>query len=108
MSPIRNVLKSAPCLREQIADDFSFDVGQPEVATGVAVSEPLVIKAKTMENGRVEVVHRGAVFNRSKTKLIRGAIRGPALDPATGQPNAEAIVIVIAAKLRLAGITQLY
>ena len=50
-------------LRQDPVDDFSFYVGEAEVAAGVAVGEFLVVDAHEVEDGGVEVVEvDGFVF----------------------------------------------
>ena len=47
-------------LRDDVADYLAVYVGQPEVATSVAVGQPFVVEAHQMQNRRVKVmdVHR--------------------------------------------------
>ena len=44
-------------LSEKLGLDFAKDVGEAEVATGVFVSELLVVESEEMEQGGVKVVH---------------------------------------------------
>ena len=77
--------------------DGTVDIGQAEVAAGVAVRQLFVIETHQVENGRVEVVHVHPLFNRRKTKIIAGSIDGPSFYPATCQPDGEPVVVVVPA-----------
>ena len=72
-------------------------VGQAEVPAGVAVGELLVIEAHELEDGRLQVVNMDLVLDGLEAKLVGGADRLAALDAAAGQPDAEAVVVVVPA-----------
>src|SRR5688500_11094281 len=92
---------------DDFADDVARDVGQAEVAAGVAVGELLVVEAQQMEDRGMQVVDAGRVFLGLEAELVGRAIDGAATDAAAGQPDAEAVVVVVAAKLALAIAAQL-
>ena len=47
------------------------NIRQPEIATGMAISEFFVIEAQHRQHRGVQVVHMHPVFLRPKSKLIR-------------------------------------
>ena len=73
------------------------DVGQAEVAAGVAVGEGLVVEAEEVEDRGVEVVDVDLVLDGLEAELVGGAVDVAALDAAAGQPHGEAVVVVVAA-----------
>src|SRR5687767_14890924 len=84
-------------LRDDFMDYFAADVGEAEVAAGVAVGEFLVVEAEEVENGRVQVVDMDGILGGFETELVGGAVDGAAFDAAAGEPNGKAVGIVIAA-----------
>ena len=56
------------------------NVGQPEVAAGVAVGELLVVEAEQVQNRRVQVVNVDFVLDGSKAELVGGAVNVAAFD----------------------------
>ena len=66
-------------LSQDVVDDVSVDIGEPEVAALIAVGEPLVFDSHEVEESRVEVVHMHRFFDdigvrnrcREKTNFIR-------------------------------------
>ena len=73
------------------------NIGQPEVATGVAVRKLCVIKAKTVEHGCVQIMHVSWLFYSPETKIISSTINSAPFDTATGKQNCITGGIVIAA-----------
>src|SRR4051794_12843188 len=82
--------------------DLAMDVGQAEVPAGVAVGEPLVVESEEVQDRGVEVVHADGILDGLEPEVVGGTVDRPALDPSAGHPDAEAVVVVIAAELRLA------
>ena len=80
---------------EQITDDASVNVGQSEVAAGVAVSQGFMIEPHQMQNCRVQVVHVDFVLHGVIAEFVGLAVRDARLDSATGQPDREAVRVVI-------------
>ena len=76
------------------------DVGQTEVATGIAKRQLLVIKSKAMQHGGVQIMHANGIVRSLESDVVGCAVRRAAFDPATRQPDAEAPVIVIPTRLR--------
>ena len=89
-------------LRQNWAHHFAGDVGEAEVAAGVAVGEAFVVEAQQVEHGGVQVVDAHGVLDRAEPELVGGAMSHAAPDAATRQPDAEAVVVVVAAELGLA------
>ena len=76
---------------------FAFDIGQAEVAAGIAVGQRFVVEAEQMEDGRVEVVDVDFSLGDAQADVVGGSVDMPAFDSAAGHPDAEAVVVVIAA-----------
>ncbi len=88
---------------EQLRDERAVNIGQPEVASGVAIRQLFVIEAEQVQDGGVQVVHVDRVFDRGKAELIGGAVDMARTDTAPGHPDGEAVVVVIAAPVGLVG-----
>ena len=78
-------------------DDFAVDVGQAHVAAAEAVGESLVIDAQEVQDRGVEVVDLDLVLDGVVAVVVGGAVDGAAFDPAAGQPDGEAVGVVVAA-----------
>ena len=76
--------------------DVAVDVGQPVVATLMAVSQSRVIDAKQVKAGGMEVVNMNGVLDNPETKFVGRPVGKPAFDTSTGHPNAEALLVVVA------------
>ena len=77
-------------------DDVAVDVGEAEVATGVAVGELFVIEAEEVEHGGVEVVDVDLVFDGLEAEVISRAVNVAAFGSAASHPSGEAVVVVVA------------
>src|SRR5690348_12757878 len=84
-------------LSDQLIQHSAGDVGQAEISTGVAEREAFVIEAEQLKHCGVQIVHVHAVLNGPKTKLIGSAVNLPATDAAAGQPDREAVMIMVSA-----------
>src|SRR5438105_4957049 len=62
------------------------NIGQPEIATGVAEGELRVIKAQQMQDRRVEVVNVDGVLDRFVAVVVAAAVREAALHARAGEP----------------------
>ena len=60
-------------LRQHLADDVAVHVGQAAFDAVVIEREPLVVEAEKVQEGGMEVVHRGDVFDRLVPELVGGA-----------------------------------
>ena len=67
-------------LRQNIVHDPAVDVGQPEVAAGEAVGEPLVVEPHKMQNRRVQISHVNLVFGGPQPDRVGGAVVAAAAD----------------------------
>ena len=72
-------------------------VGQPLFAAVGVVDEPVVVEAEEVQDRRLEVVGRDDVLDRAVADLVGGAVGHAALDAAAGQPDREALAVVVAA-----------
>ena len=74
----RRVRNREPCeddrSRQDRADDLAGDVGQAEVAAGVAVGELLVVEAEGVQDRRVEVVDADPALDGPEAELVGGAV----------------------------------
>src|SRR5262245_25571038 len=73
------------------------DVGQAEVAALVADGQFLVVDAQQAQHGRVQVVDLDDVLDGVVAQLVGGAVGGPGLDAAAGQPHRKALHVMVAA-----------
>ena len=76
-------------------------VDQPLFAAVGVVDEPVVIEAEEVQDRRLEVVGGDDVFDRAVADLVGGAVGHAPLDPAAGQPDREALAVVVAAGGRI-------
>ena len=83
---------------QNAVDDVSVYVGQTEVASCMAVGQALVIETHEVEHRRVEVVHVNPVANGGVAELVRCAVRDAAAHATAGEPDGEAVVVVIATR----------
>src|SRR4051794_9471307 len=93
----------APGSGQYLADDATVDVGQAEVAAGVAVGEGLVVEAEQVEDRGVEVVDVDGVGHGLVAEVVGGAVDVAPLDASPGEPHGETVVIVVA-PVHLAGV----
>src|SRR5439155_25764766 len=82
---------------ENILHHFAVDVGQPHVAAAEAERQFLVVDTEHVEHRRVEVVDLGLSGHGLVAPLVGLAVDGAALGAAAGQPDAEAVLVVVAA-----------
>src|SRR5947209_1159926 len=83
-------------LRNDVVVHRTRDVGQAEVAAGVAVGEPFVVDAHQVQDGGVQIVDVHASLRGGETELVGGAVNVASLDAAAGEPNGEPVIVVIA------------
>jgi hypothetical protein len=86
--------------RQQVPHNLPVNIGEAEVAAGVAIGEPLVVEAEQVEDRGVEVVDMDLVFHGREAGLVGRAMNVAAADAAAGQPHAEAVMVVVAAAER--------
>jgi len=78
-------------------DDFSVDVGEPEVAACVLEGQLLVIEPELMKQRGMEIMNMNSATYASEAELVRLAVRVAGLKAATCNPNGKAIWVMIAA-----------
>src|SRR5690349_18692153 len=84
-------------LGDDLANNLAVHVGETKVTAAIAVGEALVVKAKLVQDGGVQVVDVGAFFLGAEAELVGGAVSHAPLEAAAGEPQRKAPVIVIAA-----------
>ena len=72
-------------------------VGEPEVAATVAVGEFRVIESEQVQHRGLQVVHVHRLLHGLEAELVGGAIHRAPLHAAAGHPDAEAMMVVVAA-----------
>src|ERR1700679_1766322 len=92
--------------RELSGNDIVYHVSgyvrQAEISSTITVGKLGVIDTHQVENGGVQVVHMHPLIDALPPEIIGGAIGHPALHAAAGQPDCEAVRIVIAPVMHLA------
>ena len=86
-------------LNKQRLDHIAEDIREAEVASLVTVGQLGMANAEEVEQCRVEVMDTDWVFRDVVAVVIRGAIRGPALDARAKHKHREAPWMVITAIL---------
>ena len=84
-------------LGKNIADDLTVDVGQTEIAPGVAIGETLVVKSEQVQQRGMQVMNAGRLLDRFETEVIGRSVSDPAANSAAGQPDAESVMVVVPA-----------
>src|SRR5262245_65516734 len=74
-------------------------VREAELAALVLECESFVIETEQVQHGRVQVVDVDRVLDRAEAELVGLAVAGPALHPAAGEPDAEGVLVMIAARV---------
>ena len=72
-------------------------IDQPLFPAIGVVHEPVVIKAKELQNGGLEVVGCHSILDGPVTHFIGGAVGHATLDPASREPGRESLTVVVAA-----------
>ena len=76
--------------------DLAMHIRQPEITTSMMKRQLLVIKAETMEDGRLQVVNVHWVFYDVKPKVIGLSIRNSRANAAASHPHSKCSRMVIA------------
>ncbi len=85
------------CLCDEVVDDMAVDIGEAEVASGVAVGEFGVVEAEELHDGGLEVVDVDAVLYGLEAEVVGGAVDGSGFDAAACEDVGEAPVVVVSA-----------
>src|SRR6185369_4854493 len=88
---------NASHLRQDLAEDAAMHVREAEVAATVSERETLVVKAKLMKDGGVEIGYGDHILHGAIAVFVSSTVDRAAADAAAGQPNREALRVVIAA-----------
>ena len=59
---------------QDLAQDLSMNIRQPEITSRIAISQPFMIKSQLVQNGGMQVMNTGWLFDRFESKVIRCAI----------------------------------
>src|SRR5687768_7154193 len=79
---------------QELLHDPAVDIRQAEIAAGVPEGELFVIHAELVENGGMQVMHLDGLFDGILPNIIRGAMHVAWLEPASRQPDAEAVAVM--------------
>ncbi len=79
------------------------DIGETEIAPGIAEREFFVVEAEQLENRCMEIVDVDFVLDGRETEFVGGAMDHAAFDAAASQPHRKTVMVVIPA-VNLAGI----
>ena len=90
------------CSRQDPFHNFSVIVREPEIASVVTICQLFVIEAQQVQDRRVQVVNVHFVFAGAGPQFVRCAVNHATFYAATGQPDAESAVVVIAAGIVIA------
>ena len=71
------------------------NVGEPKIPSRIMICQSLVIDPHQVEDCRVQIMHMNLIFDSRKSKLIGAAIRHPALDATSCEPDAKSMIVVI-------------
>ena len=81
---------------QNFMDHVSVHIRKAEVAARVAVRQLLVVETQQVQERGVQVVDVDIVLHGLEAELVGGAVDLSALDAAAGQPDREAVGVVIA------------
>ena len=73
------------------------NVGQPEIATVMAIGEFLVVQAHQVQDGCVQIMDGGAILYCFIAKFVGATILDTTFDATAGKPHGEGVGVVIAA-----------
>jgi hypothetical protein len=75
-------------------DDATMHIGQPEIPSSISVSQPFVIQAQRVKDGRVEIVEVDGMADRFATIFIGLAVGQAASHTTAGHPKGKPFGIV--------------
>ena len=90
-------------LREDFVDDVAVNVGQSEVATGIAVCQFFVVEAHQSQNCGLQVVNVDGLLDSFEAEFVGRSMNLAALHTAASQPGRIAPVVVVST-VDLAGV----
>src|SRR5207237_269724 len=74
-------------LRKNVLDHLAVDVGQPEVAAGMAIRQLLVIEPEQMQDGGLHVVDVDRLVGDVEAEIVGRPVGQPRPHPAAGEPH---------------------
>lgn len=83
-------------LGDEIFYDMPFHIAQPEIASAEEVGEVFGHDSELVLHGGPEIVDAEAVFDGVVAEIVSGAVAEAGLEAAAGDPEAEAVGIVVA------------
>ena len=86
---------SSPASGDELADDLSVDIRQAEISSRMSVGQLLMVEAKKMQAGGLEVMHVDPVFDRPEAEVVGRSMDISPSDAAAGHPRGVAPVVVV-------------
>lgn len=80
---------------------LAMNVGQSHVATAESEGAASVVDSQQMQNGRVQIMHLGAVLYGFVAPLIGSTINHAGYNAASRQPNCKTELIVVSTIITL-------
>src|SRR5688572_12510949 len=77
--PARGVRSEKEGSGKYFLNDFTVNVGQSEVPAAIAIGKALVVEAKEMKSGCMQIMNVRAFLDRFEPEVIRGAVGHAAL-----------------------------
>src|SRR5205085_8928462 len=81
---------------QNILKNMPVNVGQSAFDSVVIKAQPLVVQPQRVQQRRVQVVNSRDVLDRLVAKIVRRAVAVSMLDASAGEPDGEALWVVIA------------
>ena len=94
-------------LRDDFPNHISRDIREAKISAGMTISEFFVIESEQMQHRRVQIVNARAIFHSFEAEFVCCAIDRAAPHPSTSEPNAEAVMIMVATQFGFSAVTQL-
>lgn len=84
-------------LCEDVFDDVAVDISETKISPSIVEGELLMIETEEMKQCGVKIVDMHGFFHGGKAEFVGGPVDVAFFHPPTGEPHAEAEVIVITA-----------
>jgi len=82
-------------LGNDVVNHVTMNIGQPEIASCIAIGKPFVIQSEKVEDGRVQVVKMDLVLDRIIAVVIRGTVLEARFDASTGHPHGKCFWVMV-------------
>src|SRR5262249_52972084 len=79
------------------SDDFAVDVGESPLDSVVVERQSLVVDSEQVQDSGVEVGPSDGFFGRFPADLVGGAISDSGFESGAGEPDGEAVLVMVAA-----------